>query len=132
MRRRGAAYAHARRRASFYTKQIEDVSRDEIAERDKHLCHICGEWVSVHDATLDHLVPLARGGSHTRDNIKLAHMTCNSQKGARLVEGWSVLVQSCEQCDKMFAPRATGKDQNPSRFCSRACFNSYRRAPTLA
>lgn len=83
MRGRRAADSHARRRASFYTEQLEDVSRDDIAERDGHLCHICGEWVSVHDATLDHVVPLIRGGAHTKDNIKLAHKVCNSRKGAR-------------------------------------------------
>ena len=81
--RRRAADANARRRASRYTDVIEDVSRDEIAERDNHLCHICGGWVSAHDMTLDHVVPLVRGGVHTKDNIKLAHKVCNSRKGAR-------------------------------------------------
>ena len=83
LRRRKEADAHARRRASFYTEQLEDVSRDEIAERDNHLCHICGEWVGAQEMTIDHVVPLARGGSHTKDNIKLAHKVCNSRKGAR-------------------------------------------------
>ena len=83
MRSRKAAAAHARRRASFYTEVIEDVSRDEIAERDGHTCHICGLWVSVHEMTLDHVVPLIKGGEHTKENIKLAHGECNSRKGAR-------------------------------------------------
>lgn len=85
MRRRRAADSHARRRASFYTDALEDVSRDEIRERDNETCHVCGEWVSVHDATLDHVAPLARGGAHTKDNVKLAHMVCNSKKGDRLM-----------------------------------------------
>lgn len=83
LRRRRQADYNARRRASFYTDRLEAVSRDEIAERDNHLCHICGEWVSAHDMTLDHVKPLARGGAHTKDNIKLAHKVCNSRKGAR-------------------------------------------------
>lgn len=74
---------HARRRASFYTDVLEDVSRDEIAARDKNLCHVCGLWVSIHEVTLDHVVPLIKGGTHTADNIKIAHRECNSRKGKR-------------------------------------------------
>lgn len=86
MRRRRSADANARRRASFYTETIEGVSRDVVAERDNHTCHICGEWVSAHEMSLDHVVPLARGGEHTYSNIKLAHKVCNSRKGSRLLD----------------------------------------------
>lgn len=82
IRRRRRADAQARRRASFYTDEVEDVSIDVVYKRDNETCHLCGQWVSVHDMTLDHVVPLARGGSHTYDNIKLAHAVCNSKKGA--------------------------------------------------
>jgi 5-methylcytosine-specific restriction endonuclease McrA len=34
--------------------------------------------------TLDHIVPLARGGHHTRDNTQCAHFSCNTRKGARV------------------------------------------------
>jgi hypothetical protein len=30
--------------------------------------------------TMDHIVPMARGGGHTRENLQLAHMICNSYK----------------------------------------------------
>jgi len=36
--------------------------------------------------TLDHLVPLARGGKTTWDNIVTACKTCNLRKGARTIE----------------------------------------------
>ena len=81
LRRRRQADYNARRRASFYTGELEDVSRDEIAERDNHLCHICGLFCSVHDLTLDHVVPLSKGGAHTKENIRIAHRECNSRKG---------------------------------------------------
>lgn len=38
---------------------------------------------SVAAATLDHIHPLALGGSHTYDNVKAAHYGCNSQRGDR-------------------------------------------------
>ena len=84
LRDRRAADAHARRRASFYTQEIEDISRDEIAERDGHTCYLCNKWVSVHEAELDHVVPLSKGGNHTRSNVRLTHSICNAKKGDRL------------------------------------------------
>lgn len=61
------------------------VYLDNIRERDNQMCHLCDKWVSIHDASLDHVVPLSRGGDHTAENIKLAHKLCNSKKGDRLM-----------------------------------------------
>ena len=30
--------------------------------------------------TVDHIVPLSKGGTHTWNNVQLAHMACNSGK----------------------------------------------------
>jgi len=52
------------------------------------VCQICSEPVDP-DATgplgasHDHLIPLTRGGTHTPENIQLAHQSCNSSKGNR-------------------------------------------------
>jgi 5-methylcytosine-specific restriction endonuclease McrA len=70
-------------RALKYTPVVEDVSREDIIKRDGQNCHICGEWVSMHEMTFDHVIPLSKGGTHTADNIRIAHMVCNSRKGAR-------------------------------------------------
>jgi 5-methylcytosine-specific restriction endonuclease McrA len=32
--------------------------------------------------TVDHIVPIARAGTHTWDNVQLAHAHCNSLKSA--------------------------------------------------
>lgn len=61
----------------------------EIAERDGWTCHICGKKIPDRpsglrdeDASIDHLIPLTSGGSHTRANVALAHRICNSRRGA--------------------------------------------------
>lgn len=36
--------------------------------------------------TVEHKVPIARGGRHDIDNIDFAHRVCNSSKGARTTE----------------------------------------------
>lgn len=52
-------------------------------------CGICGDWIdpSVEypdpmSKSLDHIVPLARGGAHCIENVQAAHLRCNLKKGA--------------------------------------------------
>jgi len=71
---------NARKRGSVF----ERVDYAAILERDGSVCHICGREVASADMSFDHVIPLARGGSHTADNIKVAHMLCNVRKGVRL------------------------------------------------
>jgi hypothetical protein len=48
------------------------------------VCYLCGEDINPGDSTsLDHIVPLARGGPHIFDNLALTHFSCNSRKGAK-------------------------------------------------
>lgn len=42
------------------------------------VCHLCGEPGAD---TLDHVVPLSRGGSNGVGNLRPAHRGCNSRKG---------------------------------------------------
>ena len=66
------------------------VLRSEIARRDEYRCHLCGEkvdmkvaWPDPMSPSLDHVVPLSLGGTHGPANVKLAHLWCNTKKGAR-------------------------------------------------
>ena len=69
---------------------IEVFTHLEIFERDRWVCGLCGKKVDNRlkypnplSAALDHVVPLSRGGDHSRANTQLAHFACNSVKGAR-------------------------------------------------
>ena len=35
--------------------------------------------------SIDHVIPLAKGGLHAWSNVKLAHKGCNEQKGDRII-----------------------------------------------
>lgn len=81
-----------RRAAKAGATELESFDRVEIYERDGWVCGICRESVDrelaypdLMSASLDHIVPLALGGSHTRDNVQCAHFICNATKGARPV-----------------------------------------------
>lgn len=44
-------------------------------------CAICGSYVNFDDMTVDHIVPLSRGGTNAMRNLRLACRTCNRSKG---------------------------------------------------
>jgi HNH endonuclease len=78
--------ARSRRRAlTTGANVIGYVNRQAIIARDNSTCHICGQHVETSDIHLDHVIPLARGGEHSADNLRVSHSTCNLSKGARLL-----------------------------------------------
>lgn len=56
------------------------ITHLDIAERDHWLCHICHAKVRQQDWSLDHLIPLSRGGLHVPENVALAHKLCNNRR----------------------------------------------------
>jgi 5-methylcytosine-specific restriction endonuclease McrA len=44
------------------------------------LCHYCEQSFSSEELTMDHVVPIARGGRSTKGNTVTACKECNSQK----------------------------------------------------
>lgn len=48
-------------------------------------CAICGRKIKdLDDLTIDHIVPLAKGGRNAIENYQLAHKACNEAKGSML------------------------------------------------
>ena len=60
-------------------------TRRNIYERDRNRCQYCGKKFDPKDLNLDHVVPLARGGKTTWDNIVCSCLSCNARKGGRLL-----------------------------------------------
>jgi len=44
------------------------------------LCHYCGKEFSRSQLTMDHVVPLSRGGKSTKGNVVPACKECNNKK----------------------------------------------------
>jgi len=51
-------------------------------------CHYCGAATPPKELTLDHMVPLVRGGHSTRGNCVPACKACNSAKQSLLPVEW--------------------------------------------
>ena len=48
------------------------------------ICYFCGEKFPPKELTMDHLVPLALGGTSNKDNLVPACKECNTKKKASL------------------------------------------------
>jgi 5-methylcytosine-specific restriction endonuclease McrA len=64
---------------------VEDIDRFEVFQRSSGICGICKQPVSLDELSVDHVIPIARGGLHAYSNVQAAHGRCNSKKGARLL-----------------------------------------------
>ncbi len=62
----------------------ETITLNKIFQRDEGMCGICKKWVQPRLASMDHVQPLSKYGTHTWDNIQLTHLKCNLQKGDRI------------------------------------------------
>lgn len=71
----------ARRRAIKRNAITGKIDYQAIKVRDRMICCICKKKVAVKDLSFDHSVPLSRGGSHTQENIRVAHLRCNLARG---------------------------------------------------
>lgn len=87
---RAKHYDHVRR-ARMANCERESFPDSLIFERDEWVCGICSEPVDrslkypdPKSASLDHIVPLSKGGGHTMDNVQLAHFGCNCRKHDKL------------------------------------------------
>lgn len=78
---------YAKRLRKMAASVSPTLRRLEVFERDGWLCHICGKRIArspknkLDAASVDHVIPIAAGGTHTMDNVKAAHLRCNLAKG---------------------------------------------------
>lgn len=87
--------AHHLRCARLRGVESEKIEVGWVFDRDEWKCQLCGSKVirmqgaGYHPrrATLDHIVPLSKGGSHTYQNVQCACYECNSLKGDKIVGG---------------------------------------------
>ncbi len=60
----------------------------------KGVCHYCGGTFSPDELTMDHIVPLIRGGKSSRGNVAPACKECNNKKKHLLPIEWEEYLMS--------------------------------------
>lgn len=61
--------ARALKQSGWWQKQLQ-----------RGVCHYCGKQVGADQLTMDHVVPVARGGRSTRGNVVPCCEACNRNK----------------------------------------------------
>ena len=70
-----------RRRARRLAGRVEPYIIAEVCERDSWTCQICMVYVGPEAPFhIDHIVPLHKGGSDTKDNVRFTHPLCNQSR----------------------------------------------------
>jgi len=97
-RRKQADIKSIRHRVKKYGCEFDSsVTLKKLIKRDGLRCGICGGMCNPNDhswteyfgptsPTIDHIYPLSKGGSHTWDNVQVAHAICNSTKRDNIEE----------------------------------------------
>ena len=125
-------------------------ARDALLDRWKRQGKACAYCPAAAD-TIDHVVPLVRGGTNYEGNLVPCCKPCNSSKGWRTVVEWrtgkrlprmrravtwaskakpikaikgeqAALLADCHECGAMFTPRRRG-----IKYCGKLCMVSANR-----
>ncbi len=62
-------------------------------------CYYCGRTVPPGELTMDHIVPLIRGGKSTKNNIVPACRECNSKKKHAVPMEWDEYLRHVKEDD---------------------------------
>lgn len=74
------------RRAHKRGGQVSRVDLAQLLAECTGVCPLCDNELLLDSQPyhFDHIVALANGGSHTKDNLQVTHAQCNLTKGAKL------------------------------------------------
>ncbi|MEO0445910.1 MAG: HNH endonuclease [Verrucomicrobiota bacterium] len=65
-------------------KKEVKFTRQNVFERDDHVCQYCNRSFESKDLNLDHVVPREKGGKNTWENIVTSCIRCNTRKANKL------------------------------------------------
>ena len=113
-------------RATKVGVATEYVDYAEVLKEKGLVCGCCGKAINMGPAkhpeglSFDHVIPLAKGGSHTKKNLQPAHFGCNSAKLDSLPEEQQTAEQSSllsvnKQANLEASAAETTKDAYPKQ-----------------
>jgi len=81
-------------------QRIDNISLKKLYRRDKGTCYLCGKKCDWNDwsvsakgnkypgdtyPTIEHVIPVSKGGLNAWENVRLAHWKCNLEKSDELI-----------------------------------------------
>lgn len=84
---RASSKIHSHKRRITITTIASDIKTKWLVEllHNSERCALCGKKLSgnfpeLQSPTIDHIIPLCVGGTHTMDNIRILCLSCNSRR----------------------------------------------------
>lgn len=88
----------AKRRSECGKVVDRGISVQALYKKENGICYLCGQPVDMNDykmirgnkvcggryPSIEHVIPLSKGGEHSWENVRLAHRACNTKKGAKV------------------------------------------------
>lgn len=105
------AYRHERRAQKRGAEYDRGITRAKLREAHGDFCLYCnilmdfeelGRKQSPTRATIEHMVPLARGGTHTWENMALACRVCNCTKNSKTPEEFEEYMSRASESNEMY------------------------------
>jgi 5-methylcytosine-specific restriction endonuclease McrA len=89
LRAQQSKHTHQRRSK---LKGGDSIDLYELADKSQWMCALCNQVIdknnkhyrhntNLQGPSIDHIIPISKGGKHTWDNVQLAHLICNSLRG---------------------------------------------------
>lgn len=75
--------AVARQTSKYKRAEIDRQRKKIFATLSNRYGHLCAQCGSTFELQIDHIRPIARGGSNDLNNLQLLCRSCNSRKGAK-------------------------------------------------
>ena len=75
------------------------------------ICHYCGRHFSPEQLTMDHIVPIIRGGRSTKNNVAVVCRECNNTKKYLLPMEWEEYLKKFGKKDETTEDGLRGKDE---------------------
>ena len=72
--------------STWYRASERPKLRRRLWNRFARRCNLCGRALRLRDVTIDHIVPVAVGGTNHVANLQPAHLSCNMRKGTNLMQ----------------------------------------------
>jgi hypothetical protein len=92
-KKHGKRIQSQKRRARMKGVEVESINPNLVFKRDQWACRICGiktpkKLQGTNDPnapSLDHIIPIAKGGPHIYENVQCACRKCNSYKSDKMI-----------------------------------------------
>ncbi len=71
---------------SLTLNELIEIYNLHKTDNDLYICHYCHKALEFSETTIDHIIPISKGGSNSADNITIACLKCNAKKGDRILK----------------------------------------------